>query len=103
VAASEPPDSTASNKDDPVDEARAEALSAYIGWLEGAQAAAERADRVEERAREERATLERQLSDGRAARQVAELERRGRAQRAGARAGGRSPTEPQRPLSSRRG
>jgi len=35
MAASEPPDSTASNKDDPVDGPRAEALTAYLGWLEG--------------------------------------------------------------------
>ena len=40
AAASEPPDSTASNKDDPVGEARAEALSAYMGWLEGRPLAA---------------------------------------------------------------
>jgi len=40
VAASEPPDSTASNKDAPRGEARAEALSAYIGWLEGRPLAA---------------------------------------------------------------
>ncbi len=35
MAASEPPDRTASNKQDGVDEARAEALSAYVAWLEG--------------------------------------------------------------------
>ncbi len=35
MAPSEPPDSTASNKDDPVDGPRAEALTAYLGWLEG--------------------------------------------------------------------
>jgi site-specific recombinase XerD len=40
MAASEPPDPTASNKDYPVDDARAEALSAYIGWLEGRPLAA---------------------------------------------------------------
>jgi hypothetical protein len=44
-------------------------------------AAVERADRTEERARDERATLERQLTDERAARQAVELDR-GQAQTA---------------------
>jgi len=35
MAASKPPDSTASNKDDAVDGPRAEALTAYLRWLEG--------------------------------------------------------------------
>jgi hypothetical protein len=46
-----------------------------------AQATGERVDRIEERAREDRATLERQLADERAARQAAELDR-GQAQTA---------------------
>jgi hypothetical protein len=34
MAASEPPDRTASNKENGLDEARTEALSAYVAWLE---------------------------------------------------------------------
>jgi site-specific recombinase XerD len=40
MAASEPPESTASNKDTSLDDARAEALGAYISWLVGRPLAA---------------------------------------------------------------
>jgi len=40
MPASEPADSTASNKDEAVDGVRTEALSAYLGWLEGRPLAA---------------------------------------------------------------
>jgi site-specific recombinase XerD len=40
MAASEPPDSTASNKNDPVGDARASALNAYLAWLAGRPLAA---------------------------------------------------------------
>jgi hypothetical protein len=40
MAASEPPDSTASNKTDPVGDARTAALSAYRAWLAGRPLAA---------------------------------------------------------------
>jgi integrase/recombinase XerC len=40
MAARQEPDSTASNKDDPVDKAPAEALSGYLAWLEGRPLAA---------------------------------------------------------------
>jgi integrase/recombinase XerC len=40
MAASEPPDRTASNKREPLGGARAEALSAYLAWLEGRPLAA---------------------------------------------------------------
>src|SRR4051812_22476266 len=40
MAASEPPDRTASNKEDRLNCPRAEALSAYLAWLEGRPLAA---------------------------------------------------------------
>jgi len=40
MAACEPPDSTASNKQDSLDGSRSEALSAYLAWLEGRPLAA---------------------------------------------------------------
>jgi site-specific recombinase XerD len=40
MAPSEPPDRTASNKEDGLDKARAGALSAYVAWLEGRPLAA---------------------------------------------------------------
>ena len=35
MTTAEPPDRTASNKEDGLDEARAETPSAYVAWLEG--------------------------------------------------------------------
>lgn len=40
MAAPDPPDSTAANKDPVIDDARAEVLRAYLGWLEARPLAA---------------------------------------------------------------